>query len=168
MTSESAANPAHLLLVDDDRLILATLSRGLQDVGYRVSCAESAEEAQEMLTSGLRPDLALLDVRLPGADGLSLAQRLCELDHIPFVMLSAYSDEATVQRAANLGALGYLVKPLDTASIRPTLEAALQRARETRPRRSPSPRPRSSIRSAPQPWQRQGSPRDRGTASCNE
>ena len=82
MTSESAANPAHLLLVDDDRLILATLSRGLQDVGYRVSCAESAEEAQEMLTSGLRPDLALLDVRLPGADGLSLAQRLCELDHI--------------------------------------------------------------------------------------
>lgn len=124
MTSESAANPAHLLLVDDDRLILATLSRGLQDVGYRVSCAESAEEAQEMLTSGLRPDLALLDVRLPGADGLSLAQRLCELDH------SAYSDEATVQRAANLGALGYLVKPLDTASIRPTLEAALQRARE--------------------------------------
>ena len=130
MTSESAANPAHLLLVDDDRLILATLSRGLQDVGYRVSCAESAEEAQEMLTSGLRPDLALLDVRLPGADGLSLAQRLCELDHIPFVMLSAYSDEATVQRAANLGALGYLVKPLDTASIRPTLEAALQRARE--------------------------------------
>lgn len=61
---------------------------------------------------------------------LSLAQRLCELDHIPFVMLSAYSDEATVQRAANLGALGYLVKPLDTASIRPTLEAALQRARE--------------------------------------
>lgn len=130
MTSESAANPAHLLLVDDDRLILATLSRGLQDVGYRVSCAESAEEAQEMLTSGLHPDLALLDVRLPGADGLSLAQRLCELDHIPFVMLSAYSDEATVQRAANLGALGYLVKPLDTASIRPTLEAALQRARE--------------------------------------
>ena len=45
-------------------------------------------------------------------------------------MLSAYSDEATVQRAASLGALGYLVKPLDTASIRPTLEAALQRARE--------------------------------------
>ena len=73
MTSESAVNPTHLLLVDDDRLILATLSRGLQDVGYRVSCAESAEEAQEMLTSGLRPDLALLDVRLPGADGLSLA-----------------------------------------------------------------------------------------------
>lgn len=130
MTSESAANPTHLLLVDDDRLILATLSRGLQDVGYRVSCAESAEEAQELLSSGLRPDLALLDVRLPGADGLSLAQRLCELDHIPFAMLSAYSDEATVQRAASLGALGYLVKPLDTGSIRPTLEAALQRARE--------------------------------------
>lgn len=130
MTAEATPAPTHLLLVDDDRLILATLSQGLQDVGYRVSCAESAEEAQDLLTSGLRPDLALLDVRLPGADGLSLAARLCELDHIPFVMLSAYSDEATVQRAASLGALGYLVKPLDTAGIRPTLEAALQRSRE--------------------------------------
>ena len=130
MPSEPSATPTHLLLVDDDRLILATLSRGLREIGYRVSCAETAEEAQELLTSGLRPDLALLDVRLPGADGLSLAARLCELDHIPFVMLSAYSDEATVQRAASLGALGYLVKPLDTAGIRPTLEAALQRSRE--------------------------------------
>ena len=130
MTAEATPAPTHLLLVDDDRLILATLSQGLQDVGYRVSCAESAEEAQDLLTSGLRPDLALLDVRLPGADGLSLAARLCELDHIPFVMLSAYSDEAIVQRAASLGALGYLVKPLDTAGIRPTLEAALQRSRE--------------------------------------
>jgi response regulator NasT len=130
MTAEATPAPTHLLLVDDDRLILATLSQGLQDMGYRVSCAESAEEAQDLLTSGLRPDLALLDVRLPGADGLSLAARLCELDHIPFVMLSAYSDEAIVQRAASLGALGYLVKPLDTAGIRPTLEAALQRSRE--------------------------------------
>lgn len=130
MTTESHEAPTHLLLVDDDRLILATLSRGLQDAGYRISCAESAEEAQELLTSGLRPDLALLDMRLPGADGLSLVQRLCELDHIPFVMFSAYSDEATVQRAASLGALGYLVKPLDAPQIRPAIEAALRRARE--------------------------------------
>ena len=79
MTSEFAANPTHLLLVDDDRLILATLSRGLQDVGYRVSCAESAEEAQEMLTSGLRPDLALLDVRLPGVALADLRDAAIEL-----------------------------------------------------------------------------------------
>lgn len=122
--------PPHLLLVDDDRLILATLKHGLEDAGFSVSTAESGEEAQELLTSGLRPDLALLDVRLPGTDGLALAERLLALDHIPFVMLSAYSDEQTVQHAASLGALGYLVKPLDTSQIRPTLEAALRRARE--------------------------------------
>lgn len=122
--------PPHLLLVDDDRLILATLAQGLQDAGFRISTAESAEEAQELLGNGLRPDLALLDVRLPGADGLFLAERLQALDHIPFLMLSAYSDEATVQQAAELGALGYLVKPLDTTQLRPTLLAALQQAQE--------------------------------------
>ncbi|OJX34331.1 MAG: response regulator [Burkholderiales bacterium 68-12] len=122
--------PPHLLLVDDDRLILATLARGLEDAGFHVSTAESAEDAQELLGSGLRPDLALLDVRLPGEDGLALAARLHTLDHIPFLMLSAFSDEATVQEAARIGALGYLVKPLDTEQIRPTLLAALQRAQE--------------------------------------
>ena len=120
----------HVLLVDDDRLILATLARGLQEAGFGVSTAESSEEAQELLTSGLRPDLALLDVRLPGEDGLALAARLRDLDQVPFLMLSAFSDDATVQEAARLGALGYLVKPLDTDQIRPTLLAAWQRAQE--------------------------------------
>ena len=129
-TPPSPPAPPHLLLVDDDRLILAVLSGGLRDAGYEVTTAESADDAEALLTSGLRPDLAIIDVRMPGRDGLELAERLRSLDHVPFLMLSAYSDEATVQRAANLGALGYLVKPLDTASIRPTLEAALQRARE--------------------------------------
>lgn len=122
--------PPHLLLVDDDRLILATLANGLRDAGYEVTTAESVDDAEALLTSSLRPDLAIIDVRMPGRDGLELAERLRSLDHIPFLMLSAYSDALTVERASGFGALGYLVKPLDVVQIRPAVEAALQRARE--------------------------------------
>ena len=65
--------PAHLLLVDDDRLILTTLAGGLRASGYRVSTAESVDDAQALLTSGVRPDLAVLDMHMPGRDGLELA-----------------------------------------------------------------------------------------------
>lgn len=130
MTHLPPPNPAHLLLVDDDRLILATLANGLHGAGYQVSTAESVDDAEALLTSGLRPDLAIVDMRMPGRDGLELAARLRELDHIPFLMLSAYSDAQTVERASAIGALGYLVKPLDVAQIRPAIEAALRRARE--------------------------------------
>ena len=126
-TSAPQPAPAHLLLVDDDRLILATLSSGLQDMGYQVSTAESVDDAEALLTSGLRPDLA---VRMLGRDGLQLAERLRDLDHIPFLMLSAFSDAQNVERASGFGALGYLVKPMDVVQIQPTIEAALLRARE--------------------------------------
>ena len=122
--------PAHLLLVDDDRLILTTLASGLRASGYRVSTAESVDDAQALLTSGVRPDLVVVDMHMPGRDGLELAQRLRDLEHLPFLVLSAYSDPATVERAAQLGALSYMVKPLAISQIRPTIEAALRRAQE--------------------------------------
>lgn len=122
----------HLLIVDDDRLILAMLASGLQRAGYRVTTAESEEDAQELLTGGERPDLAVLDVHLPVGCGLSLAQRLRDFDHIPFVMFSAYSDSATVSKATELGALGYMVKPLSINQMVPTIEAALLRSAELR------------------------------------
>ncbi len=119
-----------LLLVDDDRLILGTLASGLRHMGYRVETAECVADAEALLAGGWRPHLALVDVHLPGRDGLWLAQRLGELDQLPFLMLSAYGDAATVQRATRCGALGYLVKPLALHQIQPAIETALQRARE--------------------------------------
>jgi response regulator NasT len=121
---------ARLLLVDDDRLVLSTLSSGLLDAGYDVSTAESAEEAEMLLASGRRPDLAIVDIRMTGQDGLYLARRLRELDHIPFLMLSAYSEQRMIDQASRHGALGYLVKPLDTPQLLPAIEAALSRANE--------------------------------------
>lgn len=120
----------HVLVVDDDRLILSTLRSGLIHAGYTVSTAESQDDVEALLSSGVRPDLVILDVQLPRSDGLVLAQRLRDFDHIPFIMLSAFSDANKVERAAELGALGYLVKPLDIAQIVPAIEAALARAQE--------------------------------------
>ncbi|MFA9216021.1 MAG: ANTAR domain-containing response regulator [Sphingomonadaceae bacterium] len=125
-----APAPKILLLVDDDRLVLSTTSHGLRRAGYTVVGAESAEDAEAWLASGVRPDLALLDVRMPGQGGLHLARRLHELDHIPFVMLSAYSEASLVEQTARNGALAYLVKPLDIPQLVPAIEAALARADE--------------------------------------
>lgn len=126
----TAPTKARLLLVDDDRLVLTTLANGLLKAGYGVKTAESAEEAEMLLASGEDPDLAILDIRMSGQDGLFLARRLQELDHIPFMMLSAYSDQAMIDQASQLGALGYLVKPLDIPQLIPGIEAALSRANE--------------------------------------
>lgn len=121
---------AHLLLVDDERLVISTLTLGLRQAGYRISSAESAEEAEVILAGGARPDLAILDVRMQGQDGLYLARRLHELDHVPFIMFSAYSEQTMIDQATRAGALGYLVKPLNVAQMLPAIEAALARANE--------------------------------------
>jgi AmiR/NasT family two-component response regulator len=119
-----------LLLVDDDRLVLLTLARGLSDQGYRIITAESAEDAEVLLIGGERPDLAVLDVNLPGKSGLDLARRLQMLDQIPFVFLSAYSDQEFIETATSLGALSYLLKPIDPSQLAPVIRAALVRAEE--------------------------------------
>lgn len=119
--------PKHIMIVDDDRLVLAALSRGLKDAGYRVSSAANGEDAVTIAMRDL-PDLALLDVRMPGMNGIKLGQRLRE--RVPFLYLSAYGDEDTVRDGVAQGALGYLVKPLDIAQILPAVQAALTRAAE--------------------------------------
>ncbi len=120
----------HVLVVDDDRLVLAALAEGLRGAGYRVTGAASAEDA--LAAAGREvPDVALLDVRMPGMSGIELGGRLREAG-VPFLYLSAYGDREAVENALEEGALGYLVKPLDIQQIVPSLEAALVRARDLR------------------------------------
>ena len=121
----------HILVVDDDRLVLAALAEGLRGAGYRVTGVARGEDA---LASAGRdaPDLALLDVRMPGMSGIELGRRLREQFGLPFLYLSAYGDQDVVQQAVDEGALGYLVKPLDIQQIAPSIEAALTRAGEIR------------------------------------
>lgn len=121
--------PPAILLVEDDRLILHTLAAGLRDAGYCILQADSAESAMRACME-TRPDLALLDMRLPGMPGTDFAQWLKNTLDVPFLFLSAYSDPETVREAVELGALGYLVKPLDIPQIIPSIETALLRGEE--------------------------------------
>lgn len=120
---------AHILIVDDDRMVLAALSRGLRGAGYQVSEASNGEEAF-VLAEKEKPDLALLDVRMPGMDGIELGRMLQQKTIVPFLFLSAYGQPDIVKQAVEHGALGYLVKPLDIPQIVPEIEAALSRAAE--------------------------------------
>jgi response regulator NasT len=118
-----------ILVADDDRVVLFTLAEGLREAGFEVIEARDGLQALA-LCRGEAPDLALLDIRMPGLDGLELAQALREETTVPFLFLTAYGDEALVRRAVEIGALGYLVKPLDVAEIVPSLRTALARARD--------------------------------------
>lgn len=122
--------PRHILVVDDDRLVLAALAEGLRNAGYRVTGAANGEDA---LAAAARdaPDLALLDMRMPGMSGVDLGGRL-RAAGVPFLYLSAYGDREAVESALGEGALGYLVKPLDIQQIIPSIEAALTRGRDLR------------------------------------
>lgn len=118
-----------LLLVDDDRLILATLARSLRDAGFEVDIANSGASALQLATTtGF--DLAVLDMRMPGLSGIEVAQRLRAEHDIPALFLSAYSDRESVLQAVAGGSLGYVVKPVDAPQLIPAIEAALARARD--------------------------------------
>lgn len=118
---------ARILVVDDDRLVLATVTHGLSQAGFDVIGADNGDDAI-LLARQHRPDLALLDIRMEGLSGFDVAETL-RVYRVPFMFLSAFSDPETLAKVEALGALDYLVKPLDVGQIVPSVEAALQRAR---------------------------------------
>ncbi len=116
-----------ILVVDDDRLVLATLSYGLTQAGFEVIDADNGDDAI-LLAREHRPALALLDIRMEGLTGFDVAAYLREYLQTPFMFLSAFADEATVAKVMELGAVAYLVKPLDISQIVPAVEAAFARS----------------------------------------
>jgi two-component system, response regulator PdtaR len=117
-----------ILVLDDDRLVLATVVHGLVQAGYDVIDADNGDDAI-LLAREHKPELALLDIRMEGKTGFDVAEYLRDVCHIPFMFLSAFSDEATTAKVQSLGAVAYLVKPLDVGKIVPTVDAALARLR---------------------------------------
>jgi len=118
-----------VLVAEDDGVVLATLSAGLRQVGYEVREAKGGDSAYAAVGEW-RPDVALLDIRMPGMDGVELAQRLHDEYAIPVVFLTAYGDSDLVDSAIDTGAFGYLVKPVEVTRLPPLLETAISRGRE--------------------------------------
>ena len=139
------ASKGRILVVDDDRLVLATVVHGLAQAGYEVIDADNGDDAI-LLAREHRPQLALLDIRMEGKSGFDVAATLRDAYRIPFMFLSAFSDEATVAEVQRLGALAYLVKPLDVGQIVPGVEAAFARIKAEPELAGPSsPAPRDGL-----------------------
>jgi response regulator NasT len=130
MMIKSVERKKRILLVDDDRLVLATLRQGLADRGYEVDGFDNGPEALESYRK-TPPDLVVLDVRMPGKGGPETARAMLQCAHRPILMLSAYDDRAAVKEAVALGAAGYLVKPIEVNQLIPSIEATLARFAET-------------------------------------
>ena len=113
-----------ILVVDDDRLVLATLAHGLSQAGYDVIDADNGDDAI-LLAREHRPQLALLDIRMQGMSGFDVAAYLRTHCHVPFMFLSAFADAQTAAQVKALGAVAYLVKPLDIGQILPAVATAL-------------------------------------------
>ncbi|MEW5881606.1 MAG: response regulator [Pseudomonadota bacterium] len=130
-----------ILVVDDDRLVLATVVAGLKQAEFDVIEADNGDDAI-LLARKHRPVLAILDMRMQGKSGMDVARYLAANTTTGFMFLSAFGDSDIIEEATRLGALGYLVKPLDVKQIVPAVRAALARVHE-RP-----PEPRASARPA--------------------
>jgi len=130
-------NPT-LLVVDDDRLVLATLVAGLKQAGFDVIEADNGDDAI-LLARKYKPRLAILDMRMQGKSGMDVARYLAANTDTGFMFLSAFGDSDIVDEATRIGALGYLVKPLDVRQIVPAVRAALARTAEPGSAAAPEP-----------------------------
>ena len=122
---------AQILLADDDRVIRVTLAKNLRQYDFDVLEASNGKEAVQ-IGCELKPDLAIMDFQMPDITGVEAAHQLRETAEVSCIFLSAYSDDEFVAKAAEAGALGYLVKPIDVQHVLPTIESAMQRAAEIR------------------------------------
>jgi DNA-binding NtrC family response regulator len=128
-------NPPRVLIVDDERLIRWSLQQKLEGSGYEAVAVESGEDALRSLDERT-PDLVLLDVRLPGIDGLEVLRRIRSMDpSVVVVMLSAGDAVEQAIRCREEGAFDYLVKPFDLAEVLQVVDRALQTAIGARGRR---------------------------------
>ncbi|MCS6882974.1 MAG: response regulator [Oscillochloridaceae bacterium] len=119
-----------ILIAEDNDLVSLTLEEQLKGLGYDViGIARSGAEAVS-LAGRLRPDLIIMDIRMPEMEGTEAANRIREIYPVPIIMLTAYADKETIKKAETAGALAYLVKPVNENELPPAINIALARFRE--------------------------------------
>jgi len=130
MTDQSRAVRLRALIAEDETIIRLDLRQLLEENGIEV-CGE-ARDGQEAieLARALEPDVVLLDVRMPEADGVECARRIYAERPVAIVMVTAHSDRALVQRAVAAGAFGYVTKPFRAADVVPAIHASVTRHAE--------------------------------------
>lgn len=120
----------HILIVDDEELLRRSLSFNLEQSGYQVTTAGSAEDAL-MIVERNPPDLILLDIGLPGMDGLDALHHLHQKNNIPVIFVSARRRELDEALGLELGADDYITKPFDLNVLLARIKAVLRRVLDT-------------------------------------
>jgi response regulator NasT len=129
-TTQTGASPVRILVAEDEALIRMDLVEMLQEAGYTVVAqAANGEEAIALATEH-RPDLAILDVKMPILDGISAAEKIISV--APVLMLTAFSQRELVERARDAGVMAYVVKPFTIGDLVPAIEIAISRHTQMR------------------------------------
>lgn len=116
-----------VIIAEDEAVIRMGLKALVTSLGHQVvDTAANGLDALEK-TKRLKPDLLLLDIKMPGKDGLAVAETLAVEMPLPIIMLTAFSDKTLIDRAANAAVMGYLVKPIHEGKLGPMIEIALSR-----------------------------------------
>lgn len=116
-----------ILIADDESLIRMDLQEMLRNLGYLVVGEAGDGITALKLARELKPDLVIMDIRMPAMDGIDAAKVLTEEKIAPVVLLTAYSQKDLIQRAKEAGVVGYLVKPFKESDLTPAIEVALAR-----------------------------------------
>ena len=121
-----------VVLAEDEAIIRLDLKETLEEEGYEVVGETGRGDEVVALVRSLAPDVAILDIKMPGLDGLSVARELTRDRVCAVLILSAFSQRELIEEARDAGALAYLVKPFQRSELVPALEVAIGRFREIR------------------------------------
>ena len=124
MSQESV--PRRVLVAEDEALIRMDIVESLTEFGYEVVAQAGDGEEAVALATQHKPDICIMDVKMPKLDGISAAEKISELK-IPVVLLTAFSQKELVTRASEAGAMAYIVKPFTPSDLLPAIEIALSR-----------------------------------------
>ncbi|GAB4456495.1 MAG: response regulator [Armatimonadaceae bacterium] len=120
-------DPLRIVIADDEPIIRLDLRRTLENMGHLV-IGEASDGAQAVeITRELKPDVAILDIKMPNMDGIDAAKVISTEGIAPVVLLTAYSQKDLVERAKDAGVFNYLVKPFKEADLMPAIEIAIAR-----------------------------------------
>lgn len=132
MSADQGAAVRRVVIAEDEALIRLDLAEMLAEEGYVVVGQAGDGQTAVELTEQHRPDLVVLDVKMPRLDGIAAARRIAEQGIAPVVILTAFSQRDLVGRARDAGAMAYLVKPFTKQDLLPAIEMAVSRFAELR------------------------------------
>lgn len=126
------ADPVRVVVAEDEAIIRLDLVETLRAEGYDVVADTGRGDEAVALVAEHEPDVALLDIKMPGLDGVAAARRIAAGRGTAVVILSAFSQRELIEEATEAGAMTYLVKPYQRSDLAPAIETALARFRESR------------------------------------